>query len=907
MDTAAFLDAIRRKEGYQGQAVHVHQEPARAARYAEPAAPLTKTGRQALDSLNVERLYTHQTAAVDAVRDGRDILVVTGTASGKTLCYLLPVLEALEGDPGARILALYPTKALSQDQFRTFTRTLEAVELEGVTAGVIDGDTPSGQRRKARDLCNVIITNPDMLHAGILPQHPRWANVFASLRYVIIDELHTYSGVFGSNVANLFRRLERVCERNGSRPQFICCSATIGNPLELAHQVTGRDMLLIDDDGSPRGPRTFVFWNPPQVRNRRWRARRSANVEANELMVELIRSGAATITFSKAKVTAELITRYVRETLEKEAPGLAPKVAPYRGGYLPEERRAIEKRLFDGDLLGVSTTRALELGIDIGGLDACLIVGYPGTLASFFQQAGRAGRRAKESLVVLIGLDTTVNQYVMRNPDYIFGRAIEQTVLEPENPYVLLGQLRCACHELPLRKDEIGVFGPDASLVLEVLSGQHKVYPDRGAWYHSASEVPQHEVSLRDYADRNVAIIDTSDNDRVIGQLNKFDAQPIIHRGAIYLHQGDTYLVEELDLQRYLCKVRKVDVDYYTQPLGGTDIHHIDHQLREKPFGTGTLYFGEVTAYFRNTAYERISFYTLDALSVHDLDMPNYVLETMAFWIVPPEETCKQVLESGLDPHRGLRGIGYATRMILPLFVRCQTLDFSHTIGAMNAPWQTIFVYERYPHGLGFTERAYEIAGRLLPAVYEHVKACDCRDGCPCCVGKPLRQYTTWNVERGEASIPSKKATLMILEGLLGDGSSLELPDSNQLAEDAERDRVLMQEGLRRRLERMREPEVFHPIQQEVRTEQPEPERRSTLALSDVARRAFRRKLYDRSLRNVTRSETGEPQQPIPDKAVQSMQGPSPKPEPPSHAGKGSIIIGNTLAGRARKRGKTRE
>ena len=897
MDVETFLGEIRRAASYRDQIAHVHKVAAQQARYANPRDALSPAGSRMLRALGIEHLYSHQADSLDAARGGHNLLVATGTASGKTLCYQLPIFEALEADPEAKALALYPTKALGQDQFRVFQRGIDAAGLDSVFVGVMDGDTPSNQRRRVRDHARIVITNPDMLHAAVLPRHGRWAQFFAHLRYVVVDELHTYVGLFGSNAANLFRRVARVCRHYGSRPQFVTCSATIGSPLALAREVIGQDFGLIDEDGSPQGARTYVFWNPPRVRSRRRRTRRSANVEAQELMAELVRRRVPTITFSKAKVTSELIYRYVKETLEGSAPELADKVTPYRGGYLPQERRAIEERLFAGELLGVSATRALELGIDVGALEACVIVGYPGTLASFFQQGGRAGRREKESLVVLVGLDTAINQYVMGHPDYLFGRPVEQGVVLPDNPYVLVGQLRCACHELPLAEGEVGHFGHYAPMVLEVLESQHKVAHRGDAWYHASPETPQHEVSLRDYADKNVVIIDVSDGDRVIGQVNKFDAQPILHKDAIYLHQGETYLVEELDLERYQCRVRKVDVDYYTQPLGGTDIHHIDHQLRERPFGAGRACFGEVTAYFRNGAYERISFYTLDALSVHELDLPNFTLDTMALWLVPPDALCEEVFRAGLDTHSGLRGIGYATRMVLPLLVRCETLDFSHTIGAVNAPWQTIFVYERYPLGLGFTEKGYEILGDLMPAVYDHIRSCDCAEGCPCCVGKPLRQYTTWNVERGEGHVPSKEAALHILDGLLADRTQLHTDDAASLGQDAAEARLALERGLRRRLERMREPGAFHPIDEQVATEYPKPEVGSTLPAADVARRATRRKRLGEMMRGIAKSETGEPLEPIPPRQIAKGQDPPAEPEP-----KAPRLMGSPLAARARKR-----
>ena len=453
VDFDEFLERIRRSPGYRGQIAYVHRVAARPARYAEPTEPLSEGCRRMLRQAGIERLYLHQARALDEVRRGRDILVATPAASGKTLCYLLPILEALERDPGARVLAIYPTKALSQDQWRVFERARVGAGLDGVVFGVVDGDTPSAQRRRFRDSASLVITNPDMLHAAIMPQHPRWASFFARLRYVVVDELHTYTGLLGANAANLFRRLHRLCRHHGSRPQFLASSATIANPGEVARRVLGREVVVIEDDGSPSGPRTYVLWNPPRERPGARRSRRSANVEAQELMAALVEAGLPTIAFSKAKVTAELIYRYVRETLARECPALADKVTAYRGGYLAAERREIEKRLFNGELLGVSTTPALELGIDVGELDASIIVGYPGTLASFFQQGGRAGRRDRPSLVVLVALDTAINQYVVRHPEYLFGRPVEEGVVQADNPYVVMNHLRCAAHELPLRED----------------------------------------------------------------------------------------------------------------------------------------------------------------------------------------------------------------------------------------------------------------------------------------------------------------------------------------------------------------------------------------------------------------------------------------------------------------------
>ncbi len=850
MDFSAFLDEIRSSPGYRGQIVYVRELPEREARYADPAEPLSEPVRGALAARGIDRLYTHQAQALGLARAGQDLLVVTGTASGKSLCYQIPVVEMLLADRDTTALMLFPTKALSQDQFQSMNRLLSDAGLSEIVAGVYDGDTPSHLRRRLRGRASLIFSNPDMVHAAVMPHHARWADFLSRLRLIVLDEMHVYSGIFGANMANLMRRLWRVCAHYEAAPQVIGCSATIANPAELARRVIGRPAHVIADDGSPRGRRTYVFWNPPRVRATQWRSRRSANVEAHELMAELLQRGHPTITFSKAKMTAEMIHRYVAETLSREAPDLIGRITPYRGGYLPEERREIERRLFEGELMGVSCTRALELGIDVGALDASILVGYPGTLASFFQQTGRAGRGKREALAVLIGIDTAVNQYIMGNPDYLFGRPIEEAVIDADNPFVITGHLRCAAHELPLAESEVRQFGRHCETVLHVLEQSRKLKRVGDRWYHAASELPQHEVSLRAYDIANVVIQDQETGD-TLGQVARFDAQPILHPHAIYMHRGDTYEVQDLDLDRRLCRVKRVEVDYYTQPLGGTDVHHIDHRLREKPFGTGMAYWGEVTAYDNTWGYERVHFYSLDAVSQHQVELPTIALETMAFWLVPPEPLLEEVRLAGLDAHSGLRGIGYATRMMLPAFMTCDTLDFSHSIGSANSPWQAIFVFERYQHGLGFTEKAYERLHEIVPRVFEHIRSCDCTDGCPVCVGKPLRGYTTWNIERGEAHIPSKQSALMILEGLLGDGSNLDSPDATSLTDTDEQGRIRLEAALRRRLERMREPQVFHPIEPEahVETAYPDAEPEEELDTPDVAKRRRRRVDFHRRLR----------------------------------------------------------
>ncbi|HEX2948865.1 MAG TPA: DEAD/DEAH box helicase [Armatimonadota bacterium] len=911
MDFQAFLHEVQSSSSYAGQVVYQHEEPACPAHYADPADPLLAVTQQVLSTQGITQLYTHQAAAIDATRNGKHVVVATGTASGKSLCYTIPLLETLYDSPEATALLLFPTKALCQNQFLAFSTAATTAGLD-VLAGVYDGDTPAALRRRLRDHGSVLFTNPDMLHAGLLPQHARWASFLSRLKYLVLDELHVYSGIFGSNMTNVLRRFFRVCAHYGSHPQIIACSATIGNPQELAEQLSGLPFTAIDEDGSPRGKRTYVFWNPPVERARQWRSRRSANVEAHELMAMLVQRDVRTITFSKAHVTAELIYRYVTETLHTTAPQLTKKLAPYRGGLLPEERREIERRLFTGELLGVSTTRALELGVDIGGLDACILVGYPSTLASFFQQSGRAGRRADDALVILVGLDTPVNQYIMHHPEYVFGRPVECAVIDPDNPFVITGQLRCAAHEIALRDSECAMFGPFTDIVLTVLQENKKLQHIDGRWYHAVAETPQHEVPLRSFSGANV-VIEDAESGAILGEVDRYDSQPLVHPDAIYLHNGETYRVLSLDLEKNIARVVRVETDYYTQPLGGTGIHHIDNTLREKPFGTSTAFWGEVTAHFKTWAFEKIHFYELDAISRHGLDLPTFVLETMSCWIVPPETLMEQVRRAGLDPFSGLRGIGYATRMILPLFITCDTLDFSHTIGAVNAPWNAIFIYERYPHGLGFTEKAYQRLHEIMPAVLAMIENCPCQDGCPCCVGKPLRGELTWNPERGEASIPSKQAAIMILRGLLGDGTNLHHADTQALTDSDAAARQRLEMAVRRRLERMREPQVHHPIKQQVPTQYPTIEAADTLAKPDVARRVERRRDFDKTLRKrlaermlTADIETRKPveQTPAPEKAMPMPTTPAPPQTPPTQR---AVTLGDSLAMKARRMKKQRK
>src|SRR5256886_2825301 len=492
MDVRAFLEELKRQPGYDGQVVYERFIPPRTARYAELNPPLPPALQESLRAQGIARLYSHQVEAVAAARGGTHLVVVTPTASGKTLCYNLPVLETLADDQDARALYLFPTKALAQDQ----ADGLAEFGLPDLTWGTYDGDTPTAQRRSVREKAQIILTNPDMLHLGILPQHYRWANFFRHLRYVVIDDVHVYRGVFGSNVANILRRLRRVCRLHGADPVFICTSATIANPAEFVSALLSVPATVVDADGSPGGPRWFIFWNPPIIDPARAH-RRSSYSEATALFVELIRAEVRTIVFAQARKITELIYRYARMELEAHAPQLAGRISAYRAGYLPEERRAIERRLFSGDLLGVASTSALELGIDVGTLDAALLVGYPGTIASTWQRAGRAGRGTDDALVVLIALEDALDQYLMRNPEYLLARPSEHAVIDPENPYILAAHLRCAAAELPLWERDVELFGSRALEIAQILEERGELGRRRDRWYWTKPGYPAQDVEVR--------------------------------------------------------------------------------------------------------------------------------------------------------------------------------------------------------------------------------------------------------------------------------------------------------------------------------------------------------------------------------------------------------------------------
>ncbi len=756
MDFGAFLDDLRRRSAYQDQIVHARFLPGRAARFGAPDYPIHPDLRRWLDAHKIGRLYAHQAAAVEAIRRGEHVAVVTSTASGKTLCYNLPVLDTLLADPETRALYLFPTKALAQDQ----VDTLREFDLPDIAVATYDGDTPQRERRPIRERARLLLSNPDMVHIGILPQHFRWKAFLHRLRFVVIDEMHVYRGVFGSNVANLIRRLRRLCRFHGSNPQFICTSATIANPDEFASRLLGLPVTVVDDDGAPSGPKWFALWNPPLINGERpAAARKSALGEATGLFADLVGRGVRTIAFTKARKITELIARYASARLRETSPDLAGRISPYRAGYLPEDRRRIERRLFDGDLLGVVSTSALELGIDVGGLDAAVLVGFPGTIASMWQRAGRAGRGTEPSLAVLIAQDDALDQYLMRHPDYLFGRPCEHAVIDPTNSYILTRHLRCAAAEIAIIESDLSLFGERARELVGSLVDAGELAPRRGRWHWTGKgRYPAQEVDIRSASGPAFRIVIPAR--RTIGTVESARVFEQAHPGAVYLHQGDAYLVTDLDVAGRLVRVSPAAVDYHTQPKTTIDLT-IRRAHASRPWGPTTMQFGEVEVTTQVLGFARKQLFSDTVLGIEPLDLPPQRLQTTAFWFEIPDGLEQRVRSAGLDFAGGIHALEHAAIGVLPLFAMCDRWD----IGGVSYPAHpqtgtpVIFIYDGYPGGVGITEKGYALIDALMAATREVIEACPCETGCPSCIQSP---------KCGNLNEPlDKRAALMLLEGLL--------------------------------------------------------------------------------------------------------------------------------------------
>ncbi len=766
MDASGFLRSLEIGRRYRGQIAAVRQVEPRAADFHVPTAVLPECAVRFLQAAGVTQLYRHQADCFDAVRAGRDVVVATGTASGKSLCYHLSVLARLAEDGDATALYLYPAKALAYDQLEGLTRLVEQAALsELVRPACYDGDTPTHRRPGIRRSANTLLSNPDMLHQGILPYNAKWAGFLARLRFVVLDEIHSYRGIFGSHVAGVIRRLLRLCRHYGSSPQFICCSATLGNPRELAERLTGRDVVLIDRDGSPRGRKWVVLWNPPWLEEQTRVSRRSGNVEAQELMQRLLEAGAGTIAFTKARVVAELLYRYVTDALRRRRPDLARRVRPYRGGYLPLERREIEQKLFSGELLGVCCTNALELGIDVGALDAAIIVGFPGTLCSLWQQAGRAGRRQDESLAIFVAYDDPVDQYLMRNPDFIFNRPLEQAIIDPENPHILAAQLGCAAFELPLADEDLEDFGGVARNVAELLAKDGRLRHTGGRYFWSGPDFAAAQTNLRTISKATYAIVDNTDGrNEVIGQVDSISAPELVYPEAIYIHQGESYIVRALDQPARTARVERFDADYYTQPVLADECRLGEVRLQDDCLG-GKRVFGDVTVRWRTVAFRKFKLYTQELIGQTALDLPPQQINTVGLWLQPPADALETTRAAGHKLHEALGGVRNLLTVALPPLAMCDRYDVGGIVNSSQLGVSTIILYDRYEGGVGFARHGYEQAEELLRMAHDLVAGCPCENGCPGCVGPPnLRIAIHHDPDLGSGyAIPDKAATLALL------------------------------------------------------------------------------------------------------------------------------------------------
>ena len=732
--TEAVLERLLEEPSLARGVIHHEVLPARDAEFAPFPDWVDVRIRAGLASRGISELYTHQAAAIDAVHAGQDVVVVTPTASGKSLCYMVPVLQAITEDAASRALFLFPTKALGQDQVAELTALTKAAGLE-VSAATYDGDTPAPIRSAIRTAGRVVVTNPDMLNSAILPHHTKWFQLFEQLKVIVVDELHTYRGVFGSHVANVLRRLLRICAHYGSNPVIVCCSATIGNPQELAELLTGRGMRLVDRNGAPAGERHVLLVDPPLL-DPSTGARGSALTLAERWALPFLRAGRQTIVFGRARTSVEIILSRLREAL-RESYGPRSRVRGYRGGYLPTERRSIEQGLREGEVLGVVSTNALELGVDIGRLDVAVLAGYPGSIAGAWQQLGRAGRRAGTSVGVVIASGAPVDQYVVHHPEFLLGSRPEEARLDPDNLHVLLAHLRAATFELPFEPGEVFGPAPVDDLLAFLAEERHVRQAGDGRWYWSSENFPASEISMRAAAPENVVIIDTTpDRPRVLGEVDLFSAQVLVHERAIYMHESVQYYVDRLEWGERKAYVHKIDADHYTYANRAVTLKPLD-VFGEAPAQGGRRIHGEVMVASLVTLFKKLKFGTDENVGWGPIDLPELELQTTAYWLTA-ERLATPWRRDDLDV--ALLGAGRAIQTVASVLLMVDPRDLG-LVAQVRSPHSeepTIYLYEAMPGGIGLSERLWQRHDELLDAAAALVSACPCDAGCPACTGPRL-------------------------------------------------------------------------------------------------------------------------------------------------------------------------
>jgi DEAD/DEAH box helicase domain-containing protein len=798
VDPAGALAARLRAE-YGARITGELMVPAHGAQYAPLPGDLDARLIEALRGRGVARLYTHQAAAWESVQAGRHTVIVTPTASGKTLCYNLPVLQAALHDQ-AKALYLFPTKALAQDQVAELLALNAAGEL-GVRAFTFDGDTPGDARKAVRTRGDIVVTNPDMLHQGILPHHTKWAQFFESLRFVVIDEMHSYRGVFGSHVANVLRRLKRICRFYGADPLFILCSATIANPAELAGALIDADVHAITDSGAPQGAKHLLLWNPPVV-NPDLGIRASARSQTTRIARQAVKRGLKSIVFAQSRLMVEVLTKYLKDAFDRD-PRHPARVAAYRGGYLPSERRAMEKQLRAGAIDCVVSTSALELGVDIGALDVCVLNGYPGTIAGTWQRLGRAGRRQRTALGVLVASSLPLDQYIIRNPEFFLGASPEQARIDPDQLLILLDHVRCAAFELPFREGDR--FGrEDLGELLDYLEEHGVVHREGVQWHWMADSYPANSVSLRSVAEGNFVVIDTGNGAQtVIAEVDYSSAAETIYEGAIYMVQSAPWQVERLDWEGRKAFVTRTRADYYTDAIDYTRLKILERFTETGSGGSTnrgqhpkgghkeaapTIAHGEVHLVRRIAGYKKIRYYTHENVGYGNIDLPDQEMHTTAvWWQVNPAalDIAFPARQQALD---GFLGAGYALHIVAAMRMLSEPRDIGRAVGDGNADWfatvgangrgqlrnrdgdaldpaqlpqftPTLFLYDNYPGGIGISAPLFDLQAAIVRDAQQLVHACECAHGCPSCIGPILAS----DAVRGY----SPKAVALTVLGLL--------------------------------------------------------------------------------------------------------------------------------------------
>ncbi|MGV3489450.1 MAG: DEAD/DEAH box helicase [Tuberibacillus sp.] len=749
-DMSDLLDELRKNPNV----VNWETIPGKAAKMADFPLNMNKKLVQALTKRGIKALYSHQADAFQAATDGQNIVAVTPTASGKTFCYNLPVLHSVLENSHCRALYLFPTKALAQDQKSEMNEIIEEMGVE-INSYTYDGDTPGTIRQKIRKAGHIVMTNPDMLHSAILPHHTKWVSLFENLHYVVIDELHTYRGVFGSHVANVIRRLKRIANYYGSNPTFICTSATIANPKEHAERLTGKKMKLIDNNGAPAVKKHFIFYNPPVV-NKTMNIRRSASLEVRELAKNFLENDIQTIVFARSRTRVEILLNYL-QTLNTKRQDRAT-IRAYRGGYLPSERREIERGLRNGEIQGVVSTNALELGVDIGQLQVCIMTGYPGSVSSTWQQAGRAGRREDEAVILLVATSNPMDQYIINHPDYFFNRNPEEARINPDNIIILVDHIKCAAYELPFKENDT-FDGIEVNDICTYLSDEDVLHLQGGKWFWMNDAFPATNISLRSATQDNVVIIDQTHtgHNKVIGEMDRFSAMTLLHEEAIYMHQGEQYQVEVLDWEEKKAFVRQVNVNYYTDANLAVqlDVLEVD-KLTEEPLME--VAYGDVSVRAKATLFKKIRFETHDNIGWGPIHLPEEEMHTSAAWMSFTEGWTDQYDQETTESV--LLGISHLLKHAAPLFVMADPSDLE-VVPMIKAPHNgkpTIFLYDKYPGGIGLSERIYEKMSFLLTEVFHMASRCGCESGCPSCIGTDL-----------EGKAQGKQTVLKWLKTLSGD------------------------------------------------------------------------------------------------------------------------------------------